>query len=136
MNSQTLKYSTDSGGSFERKQGDDSYVSRLHKPQTTKVSPREEFILLVLTNSELYGLQIAKAIESTSNGIYEIRVGTLYPTLQKLEEKGLIISRWGDERPDERCGARRRYYRLTNEGKQTVEFLNSFKSKLLAWQPK
>ena len=133
MNTKSLKYAPDSGGLSTHTLYGGKHDER---KKYHKVSPREEYILLALTDSELYGLQIAKAIKSASGGIHELRVGTLYPTLQKLEEKGLVTSRWGDERPEERCGARRRYYRLTDEGKATIQFLNSFKNKLLEWQPK
>ncbi len=64
----------------------------------------ENQILATLLGKELYGLEIALAINTD--------VGLLYPALHQLETKGLIQSRWGDEHPESRGGNRRRYYRL------------------------
>ena len=100
-----------------------------------KVSLREELILLTLTKRELYGLEIVRAIKEASYGTQNIRVGTLYPTLHNLEQKGFVISRWGDDKPDERGRARRQYYRLTDTGTQAIESIISFRNNLLAWQP-
>jgi PadR family transcriptional regulator, regulatory protein PadR len=99
------------------------------------VSPREEIVLLILYDKELYGLQIPKAIESASNGRQKMGIGSLYPILHSLEAKELIESRWGDEERSERGGARRRYYQLTERGIATIEAVQAFRSGLLAWQP-
>ena len=138
MKTQILNYFTDSGGTIKQKLNGvkiNDYESN-KKPTQCKVSPREELIILALAGKELYGLQIAKAIAEASEGFEQIRIGTLYPTLKKLEEKDLVTSRWGDERPIERCGARRRYYKLTEKGSQTSEYLIAFRENLLNWQSK
>ncbi|EHJ12680.1 transcriptional regulator, PadR family [Crocosphaera watsonii WH 0003] len=91
--------------------------------------------MLCLENRELYGLQITQAIEEASNGTKKIRIGSLYPTLHNLEKKGLVQSRWGDDKPEKRAGARRRYYTLTSLGKATVTAIHEFRNNLLNWQP-
>ena len=96
-----------------------------------KVSSQEELILYALDKSEEYGLGIVKVIEDASYGHRTIRMGSLYPALSKLEKKQLISSRWGDEEVPERCGARRRYYQLTEEGRYTLDYLISFRENLL-----
>lgn len=137
MKTQILEYFTDSGGDLTKQKGVkvNGYESNRTGKQC-KVSPKEELIILTLAGGELYGLQIAKAIAEASEGFEQIRMGTLYPTLKKLEEKDLVTSRWGDERPIERCGARRRYYKLTKKGTQTLEYLIAFRENLLNWQSK
>jgi DNA-binding PadR family transcriptional regulator len=100
-----------------------------------EVSPREELVLFALYGKELYGLQIPQAMEEASGGKRQMGIGTLYPVLHSLEKKGLVASRWGDERRQERGGARRRYYKLTGNGVATLEAIQAFHSKLLIWQP-
>ncbi|MEM9772256.1 MAG: PadR family transcriptional regulator [Cyanobacteria bacterium P01_D01_bin.73] len=99
------------------------------------ISQTEEILLTVLYGQELYGVQIPQAISEVSGGKRKVGMGTLYPTLHKLEKKGFISSRWGDESREERGGARRRYYKLTGEGMAALEAVQSFRTKLLEWQP-
>lgn len=102
-------------------------------PKKTSVAETE--ILFALSGEELYGLQISDAIKSASDGHKGLRTGSLYTTLHRLEEKGLIESRWGDEVLSERGGARRRYYRLSGKGEATIHYIQTFHSRLLSWQP-
>lgn len=83
--------------------------------------------LLVLTSLEArprHGYDIGKLIEERSNGQIRFRIGSLYPILFRLEDRGLIAGRWM-EKPGER---RRRCYRLTPEGRK---FLKAQRS---AWE--
>ena len=109
------------------------------KPKTrgkpSDLSKTEEFILLVLRNKELYGLQVSEGVQQVSNGSRTLKMGSLYPTLRKLEKNGLVKARWGDDRPEERSGARRRYYKLTANGEAALDALESFRANLERWQP-
>jgi len=100
-----------------------------------QISNTEELILTSLFGKELYGLQVPQAISEVSGGRRKVGMGTLYPTLHKLEKKDLITSRWGDEGKEERGGARRRYYKLTGKGVAALESIQVFRADLLAWQP-
>jgi PadR family transcriptional regulator PadR len=53
--------------------------------KTGELSRREETVLTVLRNHELYGLEIIKAIEEATEGKRRVGFGALYPTLHKLE---------------------------------------------------
>jgi DNA-binding PadR family transcriptional regulator len=55
-------------------------------------------------------------IEQRSEGTISFHVASLYPTLYRLEDRGLIEGRWV-ERPDQR---RRKYYRLTSQGRKVL----------------
>lgn len=99
------------------------------------ISNLEELIMTALLNHELYGLQIAKAIEEVSNGEKKIGVGSLYPKLHKLEKKGYIKSHWGEDRPEERNGARRRYYKLTGLGSDVLDKTQKRRTDIANWQP-
>ena len=76
--------------------------------------------LLVLTFLEArprHGYEVGKLIEARSHGRISFRIGSLYPILCRLEDRGLIAGRWV-EKPGER---RRRFYRLTAEGRKFLE---------------
>ena len=73
----------------------------------------ETIILAQLYACDSYGYKINKAIQEASDGQYELKEATLYGAFRRLEESGYISSYWGDET----TGARRRYYKLTPQGK-------------------
>lgn len=77
----------------------------------------EMIILANLTQKDSYGYEINKTISQKSQGVYELKEATLYTAFRRLEQSGDIRSYWGDES----TGARRRYYALTERGKQTYE---------------
>ena len=80
-------------------------------------------------------LQIPQAMSDASDGRRQFKIGSLYPALHALEKKGLLESRWGDDTPDNRGGARRRYYKLTGQGVTALDSIMEFRNRLLQWQP-
>jgi DNA-binding PadR family transcriptional regulator len=99
------------------------------------LSALEEDIMTVLDFHELYGLQIIKAIEEASGGKRRLGVGSVYPTLHRLEKKGFVTSKWGDDRPEERGGARRKYYEITALGRNVLRDTQATRANLAQWQP-
>jgi transcriptional regulator len=76
----------------------------------------ELLILALLENQERHGYDIGKQIATQSDGTISFHITSLYPTLYRLEAKGLIEGRWV-----EKAGQRRRrYYRLTPSGHGTL----------------
>ncbi|WP_019634951.1 PadR family transcriptional regulator [Actinomadura atramentaria] len=71
-------------------------------------------VLASLTEGESYGYEIAKNL--AESGLGQIKGGTLYPVLNRLEEAGLVAAEF---RAAER-GPGRRYYRLTAGGRATL----------------
>ncbi|NEP00520.1 MAG: helix-turn-helix transcriptional regulator [Symploca sp. SIO2E9] len=100
----------------------------------TQLSNLEEDILTAIHGQELYGLEIMRAIEEASGGLRQIKAGSLYPTLKRLEKKTLVESRWGEDQ-EQGEGARRRYYRLTPKGNTSLQWVNDYKKKLKEWKP-
>lgn len=90
----------------------------------------EILVLRTLYNKELSGLQIIQSIADIKGKSLDI--GSFYPVFQKLEEKELIKSRWGTERSNDRCGPRKRYYRLTQLGEKALADIQEFDN-LLNW---
>ena len=81
-----------------------------------KGSP-ELLILALLEESDRHGYEIGKLIEGRSGGRLHFRIGSLYPVLCRLEEKKLIKGRWVEHG----SGPRRRYYRLTAQGRKFLQ---------------
>lgn len=76
----------------------------------------EVLILALLEDRARHGYEIGRLIDTRSDGAISFHIASLYPTLYRLEEKGLIEGRWV-----ERAGQRRRrYYRLTPKGRKAL----------------
>ena len=74
-------------------------------------------ILAQLALHDSYGYEINKNIRNVSDGLLDMKEATLYGAFRRLEESGLITFYWGDEA----TGARRRYYRITSEGRIALQ---------------
>ncbi len=72
-------------------------------------------MLALLINEERYGYQIAQGL-TDSDGM-QVREGTIYPLLSRLQREGLVESQWR-ESP---AGPPRKYYHLTPAGRQVFE---------------
>src|SRR5438067_13942852 len=76
----------------------------------------ELLILALLEERQRHGYEIGLLIARRSDGAINFHVTSLYPTLYRLEDRGLIEGRWV-----ERAGQRRRrYYKLTAAGRRTL----------------
>ena len=74
----------------------------------------DAIILRLLADSDSYGYEIMKEVAARSGGLYELKEPSLYTSLRRLEAAKLIASYWGDES----LGGRRKYYRITETGRQ------------------
>lgn len=74
----------------------------------------ETIILAHLLKGDSYGYEINKSIQQKTDNRYELKEATLYSAFRRLEEAEMITSYWGEE---ER-GARRRYYNITDRGRE------------------
>jgi PadR family transcriptional regulator PadR len=86
-------------------------------PHDLKKGSTELLILALLEARARHGYEIGKLIEARSGGKLTFRIGSLYPVLVRLEDRGLISGKWM-EKAGER---RRRFYRLTLAGKAVLE---------------
>lgn len=94
------------------------------KEKPVRLSAIDEDILTVLLGREFYGLEILN--ELNQGRPIELSFGSLYPALNRLEKKGLIKWRWGDEL-DESGGARRKYYKVTELGANTLSGVQQYR---------
>ena len=81
-----------------------------------KKGSMELLILSLLEARPRHGYEIGKLIETRSGGRLRFRIPSLYPTLCRLENRGLIKGRWV-----EKAGERRRcHYSLTAKGRKAL----------------
>ncbi|GGH88471.1 DNA-binding PadR family transcriptional regulator [Pullulanibacillus pueri] len=74
-------------------------------------------LLVIISKKEMYGYEMVKELKALSNDLYQMGEGTLYPALKRLERKSLITSFWVDSEN----GKRRKYYRITDEGRRECD---------------
>jgi DNA-binding PadR family transcriptional regulator len=82
--------------------------------------PASFHILLTLADEDRHGYAIIQDIARRTNGEIRLSAGTLYRSIQRMQEQGLIVetkSRPAPEEDDER----RRYYRITALGKAVAQ---------------
>ncbi len=88
--------------------------------QPTPLTPAVFHILLALAGEERHGYGIMQEVAAITNGALRLGPGTLYGTLKRLLAAGLVAE--ADERPDPALDdERRRYYRLTEQGRRVAE---------------
>jgi transcriptional regulator len=76
----------------------------------------EMLILRVIEQGPTYGYEITQTVSARSAGYFDLKEGSLYPALHRLERQKLLKSSWR-----EADGRRRKYYELTAAGKKELE---------------
>ena len=76
----------------------------------------DTILLSLIKEKDRYGYELALAIKERSHGLFEIKEASLYATLQRLYEKGMIKSYEGQKSH----GKKRRYYTLTSTGQTYI----------------
>jgi len=79
----------------------------------------EMVLLKLLMEREMYGYELVTEFQERGSGEFQIKDGTLYPVLYRLEKAGHVQPRWETQ---ER-GVPRKYYRVTPAGKKQVDRL-------------
>jgi len=73
-------------------------------------------ILSLLSRKAMYGYEIAATVHRDTDGTFTWREGSLYPSLHKLEQGGLIVGKWEEKE----TGRKRRYYHITKKGRDEL----------------
>ena len=73
-------------------------------------------ILKSLALEELHGMGISRRIAQITNGAFEVKAGSLFPALHRMEESGWLTSFWGESETNRRA----KFYRLTKAGKKQL----------------
>ncbi len=74
-------------------------------------------ILKALALGELHGLGVSRRIEQITRGTFQVKPGSLFPALHRMEEAGWLASSWGASENNRRA----KYYRLTPAGRRQLE---------------
>src|SRR5262252_628994 len=69
-------------------------------------------ILKVLTLEAMHGLGISRRIAQVTGGTFQVKPGSLFPALHRMEEAGWLGSTWGESENSRRA----KFYRLTKSG--------------------
>lgn len=98
--------------------------SRIDLPQGTL----DLLILRILGLAPMHGWAISERIHQVSSEVLQVRQGSLYPSLHRLERRGWIKARWGASENNRRA----KYYELTKAGRKQLEAEESDWKKLTA----
>ena len=74
-------------------------------------------ILRVLALDEMHGLGISHRIKQVTKGTFEVKPGSLFPALHRMEQAGWLVSSWGESENNRKA----KYYRLTKAGRRQLE---------------
>jgi transcriptional regulator len=92
-------------------------MSAIDVDASLKKGTAELLVLAQLEERARHGYDIGQQIAARGAGGVSFQPASLYPVLYRLERRGLIAGRWV-EKPNQR---RRRYYRLTPEGRRVLD---------------
>lgn len=92
---------------------------RTDGPQQTNLlqGTLDLLILKALALGDLHGLGVSRRIEQMTNGTFQVKPGSLFPALHRMEEAGWIAAKWGESESNRRA----KYYRLTAAGRKRFE---------------
>jgi len=73
-------------------------------------------ILKAIGDGEFHGLGIARRVEQITQGTFNVRPGSLFPALHRMEEAGWLSCFWGESENNRRA----KYYRRTKAGERQL----------------
>lgn len=80
----------------------------------------EILVLQLLSQKRMYGYQLIVEMKEKSQGLFEMKEGTLYPILYRLEDDELVKSEWSEPKDKE---VSRKYYVITKQGNEVLKEL-------------
>jgi PadR family transcriptional regulator, regulatory protein PadR len=73
-------------------------------------------ILKAIGEGEMHGLGVARRVEQITRGTFQVKPGSLFPALHRMEEAGWLTSFWGDSENNRRA----KFYRRTRAGERQL----------------
>jgi len=74
-------------------------------------------ILKVLALGDLHGLGVSRRIEQITRGTFNVKPGSLFPALHRMQDAGWLASSWGASENNRKA----KFYRLTARGRKQLE---------------
>lgn len=97
--------------------------------QQLKKGVLELLVLQTICRAPTYGYELLSTLGASSDGLFSVKEGTLYPILYRLEDDGLIASAW---RQEAGRAAPRKIYSATEKGhaenRRRIAVWNRFRS--------
>lgn len=87
------------------------------EPTTLLQGTLDMLILKSLVVGEMHGLGISRRIQQITAGTFDVKPGSLFPALHRMEEEGWISAFWGDSENNRRA----KYYRMTQAGQKQLK---------------
>ena len=87
------------------------------KPTNLLQGTLDLLILKALSLQELHGLGISRRIEQITKGAFQVKPGSLFPALHRMEEAGWLAAEWGTSENNRRA----KFYRLTAAGRRQLK---------------
>ena len=89
----------------------------------------EDLLTALIDRKPTYGLEILEILNQKRRKyeIPELRIGSLYPTLKRMEDQKLIKGEWGDKAAE---STRRRYYKITADGEIAITRTQAYRREL------
>ena len=78
--------------------------------------PLDLLVLKALALGELHGLGISRRIEQMTRGTFQVKPGSLFPALHRMEEAGWLKAVWGESENNRKA----KYYKLTKAGEKQL----------------
>jgi PadR family transcriptional regulator, regulatory protein PadR len=92
-------------------------MQRLMTPVELPQGTLDLLILKTLATGSRHGWGIAERLHQVSSATLDIRQGSLYPALHRLERAGLVKTAWGTSENNRRA----KYYELTTRGRKKLD---------------
>ncbi len=74
-------------------------------------------ILKSVALQELHGMGISRRIAQMTNGTFDVKAGSLFPALHRMEQAGWLTSAWGESETNRRA----KFYSLTKAGRKQLQ---------------
>ena len=74
-------------------------------------------VLKAVALGPLHGLGVSRRIEQITKGAFQVKPGSLFPALHRMEQAGWLSSEWGESENNRRA----KYYQLTKAGRRQLE---------------
>ena len=74
-------------------------------------------ILRALNLNPDHGIGISRRIQQITKDTFDVKPGSLFPALHRLEEKGWLAAEWGESENNRKA----KFYKLTKTGRQQIE---------------
>lgn len=90
----------------------------MSKPRTELLQGTLDMLILKsLALGAMHGLGISRRIEQITRGTFQVKPGSLFPALHRMEEEGWLSASWGESENNRRA----RFYQLTRPGRRQLD---------------